>query len=328
MKKIVSLILALIMSITTFVPCFGSEFGNSNYLTIDEINEKHNEVRELINQISALKMKDSRNDNNSIMYSSSTKREIEEIEKELALLGVEKISISEIDNSISMRSVEIPESTNENWYKEEYNYSTGGSPYTLTIITGQAKNKNSVLWDEGMNVKLTAAPGIAAGTADYIRIAATAATGTIGSIFGTIYDVLSTTISNLTTSTIIQNVESTYRYQCDTVMHYVYVKPINSSLTPRLCYIYNEVNVYALGVVDNVKFNSTTHNSLGTTQYELEDYGLMRSGASNMSNAVNSYNNTATYQTRFVTTVKFSGVGNKTVKTIYVCTDTSPYLFT
>ena len=213
---------------------------------------------------------------------------------------------------------------NERWELEEYeNVLYNGESYDLYVLTAQSKNHNSELYDHNAKI-IHAAPGIAAGTANYMRIAVTAGSGIVGTIAGTIYDAVSTLISNLSRSTIIEDISATYSWQCDTIMHFVYLKPSSYSGEPILQYVYNEVNSNAVGVTENVTFNSTSYNDLGYKIYEARKLGVMDDNANDLGNAIDSYVTYHQLMHMFVEYVDIEGIGNKKVIRNYVCQYTMP----
>lgn len=219
-------------------------------------------------------------------------------------------------------------SSNETWFEVVHDsvYSDWVR-YEVTVLTAQSANSNSVLYDTSSK-SIHAAPGLAAGTADYLRIFGTAVSGVVGTIIGSCYDALCTTFNNLSTSTIIQNVSATYNWQCDTLMHYVYVRPYGSNADPLLCYVYNEVNALVLGVTNTVKFNNTQYNELGFCVYEKQSRGIMDYSASTnaFGNAIDCYLTYTGVKHSFVIYVTITGAENQSVARNYVCQEVYPGL--
>ena len=301
------------------------------YDTVQEVQSYFQTINELYNQRSFLRMEKYRNMNNiAVVSSTSIDEKIEEIDLKLKELGVRKIASSELTERQAMNSIRAIEGSNETWTEVVHDsvYSDWVR-YEVTVLTAESANVNSVLYDSASKT-IYAAPGVAAETADYLRIYGTAASGIVGTVFGTIYDAVNTTISNLSTSTIIENVSATYNWQCDTLMHYLYVKPYGSTSEPTLCYVYNEVNTLVLGVTNSVRFNSTEYNGekLNFDVYEKRSKGIMDySAATNgLGNAINCYLNYTGVKHSFVVYVTISGAGNKSVAKNYVCQEVYPGL--
>lgn len=325
-KKLLSLFMAFVMVFSLSIPALASESARNDYMTIDALNHYHNEVRALQSQRSMLQMEKYEQAHNEISTASliGADAKLEEIDAKLEELGVHKVSLSELSFVAKTRGIEVPEPANERWDLEEYkNVLYNGVRYNVSVLTAQSNSTTSRLYDSDAKV-LHAAPGIAAGTANYLRIAATAASGTVGTVFGTIYDAIVTTIGNLTRSTVIEDVSATYDWQCDTIMHFVYVKRSDSAGDPNLCYVYNEVNTSAVGVTRDVKFNSTEHNDLNYKIYKKSQSGVMNTDASNLSNAIDSFLNYYQVMHSFVNYVTITGIGNKSVIKNYVCQEIYP----
>lgn len=325
-RKLLSLFMAVVMTLSLSIPAFASENASRDYISIEDLNRYHNEVRTLQSQRSLLQMAQYENANTGIATASlaAANAQLEEIDAKLNTLGVRKVSLSELSFVAKSRSIEVPEADNERWELEEYtNVIYNGARYDVSVLTAQSKNTASMLYDSDAKI-LHAAPGVAAGTAHYLRIIATAASGTFGTVAGTIYDAISTTVSNLTSSTIIENVSATYNWQCDTLMHFVYVKRSSFTGDPSLSYVYNEVNTSAVGVTNNVRFNSTSHNDLNYNVYQQRQRNTMNTGASSLNNAIDSFLNYSQIMHSFVNYVTITGVGNKTVIKHYVCREVYP----
>lgn len=325
-KKLISLAVAFVMVFSLSIPAFANEIQTADYMTLDELNERHNAVRELQSQRSILQMEQYKETDVAIATASIDNNEskIAEISNQLEELGVREVALSELSFVTKSRSIEVPEATNESWELEEYtNILYRGTRYDVYVLTAQSKNINSMLFNKNVKI-LAAAPGIAAGTADYVRIIATAVSGTIGTVAGSIYDALITTISNLSKSTIIENVSATYQWQCDTIMHFVYVKQTGSSSEPRLCYAYNEASTLVKCTTDNITFNTGTPNILGFEDYSARQSGIMNGNANNLNNAIDSFINYSQIMHSFVCYVTISGVGNKSIVKQPICQEVYP----
>ena len=325
-KKLLSLFIAIVMMFSLSIPAFAAENARNDYITIEELNNYHNEVRALQSQRSLLQMEQYQKTNNGISTASlaTINAKLKEVDSKLEKLGVRKVSLSELSFVTKNRSIEVPDADNERWELEEYtNVLYNGVRYDVSVLTAQSTNTNSMLYDSDAKI-LHAAPGIAAGTANYLRIAVTAASGTVGTIAGSIYDAVVTTISNLTRSTIIENVSATYNWQCDTLMHFVYVKRSDSAGDPNLSYVYNEVNTSAVGVTSDVQFNSTSHNDLNYKIYTRSQSGIMNTDADELDNAIDSFLNYYQVMHSFVNYVTITGIGNKSVIKNYVCQEVYP----
>lgn len=325
-RKLLSLFMAVVMMLSLSIPAFASENASRDYISIEELNRYHNEVRTLQSQRSLLQMEQYENAIDGIATTSlaAANAQLEEIDARLDTLGVRKVSLAELSFVAKSRSIEIPKADNERWELEEYkNVLYNGARYDVSILTAQSKTTSSVLYDSDAKI-LHAAPGVAAGTANYLKIAATAASGIVGTIAGSIYDAVVTTISNLTRSTIIENVSATYNWQCDTLMHFVYVKRSSFTGDPSLSYVYNEVNTSAVGVTNNVQFNSTSHNDLDYKVYRRSQSGIMNTNADDLDNAIDSFLNYSQIMHSFVNYIAITGIGNKSVITNYVCREVYP----
>lgn len=256
MKKWIALIMSMIMAFSMNITTVLADSISTEIITLEEFDLNHDKVRELQNQLSHLQMLKYEQENTGIVEIPIEKIEaqIKIIEDKLIELGVREVSICDLDFVALPEGVTVPSTTNERWSLEESTVTYDGVKYKISVLTAQSKKKASTLFDNGAKV-LHAAPGLKASVADYIRIAATAASGTVGTVVGSIYDAISSTISNLSKSTVIEDIEASYTWQCDTIMHFVYVKKASASGNPKLCYVYNEVNTNVVGVTDNVQFN-------------------------------------------------------------------------
>ena len=325
-KKILSLFMAVAMVFSFSIPAFASEIAKNDYITVEELNAYHNEVRTLQSQRSLLQMEQYEITNNGISTASlaTQNAKLKEVDEKLEKLGVREVSLSELSFVTKSRSIEVPEPGNERWELEEYtNVLYNGDKYDVSVLTAQSTNANSMLYDADAKI-LHASPGIEAGTANYLRIVVTATSGTVGTIAGTIYDAVVTTISNLKKSTVIENVSATYNWQCDTLMHFVYVKRSDAPGDPILSYVYNEVNTSAVGVTNDVQFNSTSHNDLNYKIYTRRQSGIINTGADKLTNAIDSHLNYHQVMHSFVQYVAITGIGNKNVIKNYVCQELYP----
>lgn len=330
-KKIIGIFLSIITVLSLGIPAMASEGLQSNYMTIDELNNYHNEIRTLQSLRSALQIARYETADNKINKQSFTSIDtlLNEIDEKLKDLGVKEVLPTELsfvtkDMSNTNNSIDLPVTMNERWELEEYeNVLYNGESYDLYVLTAQSKNQNSELLDHNAKI-IHAAPGIAAGTANYMRIAVTAGSGIVGTIAGTIYDAVSTILTSLSRITVIEDISATYSWLCDTIMHFVYLKPSGYSGEPILQYVYNEVNSSAVGVTASITFNSETYNNLGFKINDAQMLGVMEDNANDLGNAIDSYVTYHQLMHMFVEYVDIEGIGNKKVIRNYVCQYTMP----
>lgn len=325
----VSVLLCLIIVFVFPMSAVATEIAGSSFDNIDEVQLFVESVGELYAERSFLRMKKNSISSRdaAVMSIDTIDEKIKEVDQKLEALGV-RFTVS--PETLEKQNSSIRSGLSETWSEvvKDSVYSQGVR-YELTILTAESADTSSILYNSSSKT-IHAAPGLAAGTADYARIYGTAMSGVVGTVFGTIYDAVNTTLSNLSTSTVIENVSATYNWQCDTLMHYIYVKRYGTNEQPLLCYAYNEVNTLVLGVTANVKFGQTDYpgNKLNYDVYELRSRRIRDDSArtNSLGNAINCYLNYSGVKHSFVSSVTIMGAGGNRVIKEYVCQEPYPGL--
>ena len=324
MKRLLSCILCVVLVLLIAPKPVVTAIDDTS-MTVEEMNNIHNEVRALLRERSFYHMyNNSLGDAELSTRTTSHENVTENIDARLAELGVRQGTLAELGFADHSRSVDVPDTSNENWYLETYiGVIYHGVRYEVSVLTAQASNKKSDLYDSGSKT-LHAAPGVAACVADYIRILATAASGTIGSVIGTIYDAVSATVKNFKTSTVIEDVTAAYIWHGDTIMHYAYVKRADSDFEPRHTYTYNEANAFVSGTTIKISFNDGTPNNLTFSPYEDSYESVVYSDANNLQNAVDCFLNYPNVAYAFVDCMDILGVGGKRIAKYYTNQEVYP----
>ena len=335
MKKFISIILALVMVISSSISCFAINDINKNTMTMEEINEHHNKVRSIINKISSIRAEKISNGNNT-RANELADHEIDIFKKQLTDLGVEFVSKEDLIKKgllqpSDTRGVELPASSHEEWLLCEYQYSSGGPAYNISVVSGFWEDTSSPLYDSGAIV--VSERNFAAGSKNFIKIAASAASGAltgtaavVANIVTTFVDVVSEVYSNITNTTIIDSVDATYTWVCKTAMHYVYVQKVGTTSTPRLSYMYNEATLKTTANDIEIVIRNGP-NDVYINEYHWEDH-IMVYGANNMSHAVNAFNNSPNARHNFTNYVDIYAIDRNTaLDRSFLCIDNSPMLF-
>ncbi len=295
-KKLLSFLVIMCLAVSTYSPALAVlediDGTDGEYITVDEMDRRYDRIAELQSQRSILLMEEyaKRETGKSELCSNASNYEqIARINSELMQLGVQQIQPSVSTQSYNTNDIEIPNTPNERWELKEFHVTYENHLYDVYVLSATSKNENSKLFSRGTKVIRSKALGVAAGTADYIRMVLAAASGTVGSYAETIYDLLKLTINNLQKDTIINDVESTYSWQCDTLMHYVFVKLAGTTQTPLHSYTYNEINVLVNGTLSKINFENSGLDKLGFENKEYSLERIMVTRENNLSNAVDCY---------------------------------------
>ena len=328
-KRCISFILTLALAMTLMTMQGFALENTSECISIEEMNKRHKEACDLLDELRTLQLNKNRQIKDGVVVASANDdTKMQEIKEKLLSLGVREISQEELGVSSMARGVTIPTSPNESWFLAEYITTYQGIQYQVSDLIAQPYSDTSKLIEIGSGSLYTAS-GLMAGSANYLEIVVTSAVGalgTIGSVASTIYEVLKASISNLQTTTIIQNIDAVYMWQCETKMHFVYVKRIDSSAEPRLCYVYNDATVNVTGMTNSIQYNSTSQNNLGITVNNNAIDEIMNPGANNLVNAIDSFLNYSQIMHSFVDYVTIKGIDGKVLTKSYLCNDTMPGL--
>lgn len=164
---------------------------------------------------------------------------IEEIDGQLASLGVEELTPDEVTQRFgsalsASQYVNKPASSNVTWMSSRQNYTYGGATYEIQTLIAQPKTDptiTSVLKKAGTNVRTIKSSAQQRGWSNLIKTTATTGVGTvpvIGSIVS-IYDAVASSIAGFSTSTTIENMSATYSYLHTTTVSFKFVKKVNQS---------------------------------------------------------------------------------------------------
>ena len=170
------MILSVVLALNFFpIQGYALEGKTSECISIEEMNRRHNEACELLNEIKTLQLNKSRQMNEGIATASiDDDIRLEEIRNELIDLGVREVSYEELGISSMARSVTIPSTQNESWYIAEYITAFQGIQYQVIDLIAQASWEESKLMEIGNGVTHTAT-GLVAGSSNYFEIAVVSA---------------------------------------------------------------------------------------------------------------------------------------------------------
>lgn len=192
----------------------------------------------------------------------ANKTEIDQIDQQLALLGVETVSYGEVFNKLGsdvLPAIGFDSTNTTRWTSRRVVVTYYGQHFELQILEGVPISANSPLRKDAIVVSY-AREGIVAGVTNAIKvIGATAFGGTpvIGELLSigiTAYEALSAIGSSLSSSTVIDNVNGSATISLTTHMKYILVKPYDAidEGHQATCYIGSSVsyNVTTVSVVD------------------------------------------------------------------------------
>lgn len=186
MKKLICVLLSLVVISIMPINVLASAVICEDGMTIEEVNQDFNRIRELYLQRRLLRReKYVATTEECAISTGSIDNKIYLIDEQLEQLGVCAVTEAGSNNS---REISMTASTegNEIWSEKTYSsvYSEGVR-YEVKILTAESANSNSVLYDSSSKT-IHAAPGIGAGTADYFRIFGMASSGVVGTVASTI----------------------------------------------------------------------------------------------------------------------------------------------
>lgn len=320
-NRILSMALALVMSLSLCIPAF-AQFTNSQYsnqmrgevLSIEEAEKRDSQIRALMSERLQLRLREMMNQDNSdanILYglnSGTSSKRIHSIDEELKSFGVVFLQPDAVQSVLPMhKSMLAARNGNINtWttWTQKVRFSNG-KYYEVTTLCAEPNCKESALMESGVKI-IHAAPGIAAGTCSFIRIALMASTGTAGTIASTVYDVFSTISKCVSKSTVVDNADATYNYQFATTMYYRSVKEASTNQEPQLSYVNNKADTLVQVTTDNISFGQGNFKlGLSTKTYE-KSYTV--DTGSQLQNAIDSFLNCYLVMHSFLAPIELKGV--------------------
>ena len=300
MKKYLALILVCVMILSSTTYVFAAENDTQNAVVIIEDEEKNRQIDQLLSERCELELEYEKN----IV-------QINQIDKQLESLGVEEITMNEVNHKVGQRVMprySVSSTSTTKWTSRRMVVAYANRQFEFQIIEGVPIAQNSPLRNDYTNVQYRKA-GFTAGAVDAIKVVGVAALGSlpeIGAVLSagiTVLDAFNAFISNLTTNTIIERVEGTAVVSFTSHMKYIFVKPNGSADTGNqvLCYVGNIVDylVTTVSVVDvMVNGVSTPTHGIGVSGQDSsksKDYSDYSVPARNYYNYVTNGDNNFVY---------------------------------
>lgn len=259
LRKYISLFLAIVITIGCTIRSYAMEIGTGNMEVVVEDKEKNEEIDRLFSLRCELELE---YEQNAVLIS--------EIDRQLAILGVEEMTAVELASKIGfdvMPCVSANSTSTTQWTSRRVVVTYYGKQYELQIVEGVPTSGSSPLRRNYLNVSYEA-EGIIAGTTDAIKVIGISALGAVPVIGDTLslgitaYDAFNAAVSGLSTSSTIDNVDGSATVSLTGHMKFVFVKTYGASDTGNqvLCYVGSEVSylVTAVSVVD-VMINNKLH---------------------------------------------------------------------
>lgn len=262
-EKYLACILVCVMILSSTTHVYAVENGTQNMDVIVEDEEKNRQIDQLLSERCELELE----------YEKNIVR-INQIDKQLEFLGVEEITMDEVNQKVGQRVMprySVSSTSTTKWTSRRMVVVYTNKQYELQIIEGVPIAQNSPLRNDYTHVQYSK-EGFVAGAVDAIKVVGVSALGfapeigTVLSVGITAYDAFNAFIDNLTTSTIIENVEGTAVVSFTSHMKYVFVKSNGSTDAGNqvLCYVGNMVDylVTTVSVVDTMVngVSSPTHS--------------------------------------------------------------------
>ena len=289
MKKYLAYILVCIMILDSNAHVYAAENETQNTVAIVEDEERNRIIDQLLSERCELELEYEKN----IV-------QINQIDKQLESLGVEEITMDEVSQKVGksvMPRYSVSSTSTTKWTSRRIVVAYNNRQFELQIIEGVPIAQNSPLRKDYQQVQYSKA-GFVAGAVDAIKVVGASALGfapeigTILSVGITAYDAFNAFISNLTTSTIIENVEGAAVVSFTSHMKYIFVKSNGSADAGNqvLCYVGNMVDylVSTVSVVDRlVNGVSTPTHSIEVSRQDSsksKDYSNYNLAATNYYN--------------------------------------------
>lgn len=293
MKKYLAFILACIMILESSIRVYAVENGTQNVDIIVEDEDKNRQIDQLLSERCELELEYEKN-----IF------QINQIDKQLETLGVEEITMDEVRQKVgqsAMPRYSVSSTSTTKWTSRRMVVAYANRQFEFQIIEGVPISQSSPLREDYTNVQYEKA-GFVAGAVDAIKVVGVSALGalpeigTVLSVGITVFDAFTAFISNLTSSTIIENVEGTAVVSFTSHVKYIFVKPNGSADAGNqvLCYAGNMVKyrVTTVSVVDSLI------NGVSTPAHNIEAWGedsSMSKDYSDYSVPARNYYNYVTY---------------------------------
>ncbi len=302
MRKVTSLLMAVTLLISCVSTSVFAESLQDNSAEIDALLEQRAELISLE------------------MYD-----DVNNIDQQLAALGVEKLTPKQVANQF-MNNNEVtpyvltPSANNVTWLSNRTTYSYGGKTYEIQTLTAQPNQKNSNLKEMG-DVALSSSYRWKIGLMNMLETAASGAAGSIpGSSFAlTVYDSVKSFLTGVSKTTEIQSANVVYSYTHVTTATFKYVKIKGQSDTyQKLSYISTKGTTSVGYQYKEFKFSGGTAQP-GIVQGN-RTINSTPSGYNSNLNAVKSYTGSSSSNRAYVNSVRLSGIESKSIAKIYpVC---------
>lgn len=202
MKRYLAFILVCIMVLESNTHIYATESETQNMVAIVEDEERNRKIDQLLSERCELELEYEKN----IVL-------INQIDKQLESLGVEGITMDEVSKKMGqsvMPCYSVSSTSTTKWTSRRMVVAYANRQFEFQIIEGVPIAQDSLLRKDYTEVKYSKA-GFAAGAVDAIKVVGVSALGSLPeigttlSVGITVYDAFNAFISNLTTSTIIEN---------------------------------------------------------------------------------------------------------------------------
>lgn len=318
-KRKIGFLLAIAL-LVTYIPATTYAADNEEY-QIQKIEAEQTKIDELL-------------DRRAELVSLEKFDEVENVEQELASLGVEKLTPEEVQTQFGNTNtpntrINVPVSNNVTWLSQRVDYPHYGTTYEVQTLIAQANEKNSDLKKSG-SLAVSSSYSWEVGFMNLITALATSAAGQLSSgasLAVTVYDSVSGLVSGISKTTKISSASVVYTYSHVTTATFKYVKEkghpdmlqeLTFASTKGLTtigYQYPAFNYSGGSVTPNViqgqRTLVSTPKNYNSTLAAVEQYNY-EMGATKGS---------------FVNSVSIKGIENKTVGTIYpICPFFPPQL--
>lgn len=278
MKRIISFLLSFVFMLLMMPSSAYAQQISSEVISFDDNLELQSYIDSLYVKRNELALDFDRN-----------KEQIDQIDQELASLGVEEISYAELANKLGSTvspqyTVNQPDSYTT-WTSRRYSYNYQGNLYEIQVITGVPNSTSSKL-SRIAEFHSNPSYGITVGSINALKVVAGSVIGNLGNVgqgLGvaiTLYDAAKAYVSGLQKTTVFEDVYATYKANISANMRYVFVKTYGSADSGNqiLCYVGNyatyitsidiDDQIYIDGNLTPVHIDHSHSGSIQSTHYD------------------------------------------------------------
>lgn len=310
-KKIISLVLVLAISMVMSIPAFATTSNNKNVEL--KIQELYNEKAQLL------------------CDKTVDQNKLDRIDTQLESLGVEFLKPEEVQTRFPDISkdkqygpyVVTPVQDNVSWssYKSAAT-ADDGNIYEVQHLVAQPNSKASNLKETG-NYALRSSYNWKAGSMNILQTAASAGIGEIpgAGVVLSIYDAVKGFVSGISKTTVIEDADIVYSWSQTTTAVFSYVKPNGASDNEQsLTYISTKVNAAIGYQFPTFIYTNTSGGSVSVSPNVIQGKRSITatpSGYDSTPNAIRAYLNTGNQTRATVDSIQITGIESDTVAYIY-----------